>query len=165
MRYALTILFAFCLCSLAHGQGMVSGKVFGEGQNTLEGASVYLLQAKGDSLVQSALTDAHGSFDFRGVAKGSYYVYASFLGHSATKKKIIMWGDAHVTVDLSINEGTELKEVTVVSHGVTVNGDTTTYIANRFTAGNERTLKDVLGRLPNIHVDEETKTVTAKGKR
>lgn len=64
-----------------------------------------------------------------------------------------------------IGESVELKEMTVVSHGVTVNGDTTTYIANRFTSGSERTLKDVLDRLPNIHVDKDTKTVTAKGKR
>lgn len=165
MRYALTIILAICLRSLAYGQGTLSGKVFGEGQDELAGATVHLAQVRNDSLVQNALTDDKGAFCFKGVAKGSYQVWASFLGRSSAKKKVMFWGDAHIMADLHISEGTELKEVTVVSHGVNVNGDTTTYIANRFTAGNERTLKDVLGRLPNIHVDEETKTVTAKGKK
>ncbi len=165
MRYAFTILLAICFCALAHGQGTVSGNVFGEGRDKLVGATVYLLQEKKDSLAQSAPTDAKGSFCFKGVPKGSYQVFASFLSRKSGKKKVMVWGNTHIEVDLHISEGTKLKEVTVVSHGVTVNGDTTTYIANRFTAGNERTLKDVLGRLPNISVDEETKTVTAKGKK
>mgnify|MGYP002517411873 FL=1 len=165
MRYTLTLLLSICLCSLAHGQGTVSGTVFGEGQEGLSGASVYLLPERGDSVVQSTLTDDKGGFCFKAVHKGSYHVRASYLSRRSARKKIMMWGNAQVGVDLHISEATELKEVTVVSNGVTVNGDTTTYIANRFTAGNERTLKDVLGRLPNIHVDEETKTVTAKGKK
>ena len=165
MRYALTLLFAICLCSLAHGQGAVDGMVFGEGRDKLAGTTVYLLQEKKDSLVQSTLTDDKGYFCFKGVPKGSYQVFASFLSRKSNKKKVMVWGNAHIEVDLHISEATELKEVTVVSHGVTVNGDTTTYITNRFTSGNERTLKDVLGRLPNISVDEETKTVMAKGKK
>ena len=165
MRYALTLLFAIYLCSLAHGQGTVSGSVFGEGRDALVGASVYLLREQGDSVAQSSLTDDKGNFCFKGVSKGSYQVCASYLSRNSVRKKIMVWGDAHIAVDLHINEGTELKEVTVVSHGVTVNGDPTTYIANRFMSGSERTLKDMLGKLPNIHVDEETKTITAKGKK
>lgn len=163
MRYAFTILLAICFCALAHGQGTVSGNVFGDGE--LAGATVYLLEGKSDSLVQNTLTDDKGCFCFKGVAKGSYKVWASFLSRKSDQKKVMVWGDAHIKVDLHISEGTELKEVTVISNGISVNGDTTSYATNRFTAGNERTLKDVLGRLPNIHVDEETKTVTAKGKK
>lgn len=165
MRYAFTILLAICFCALAHGQGTVSGNVFGDGDGELAGATVYLLGEKSDSLVQNTLTDDKGYFCFKGVAKGSYKVWASFLSRKSDQKKVMVWGDAHIKVDLRISEGTELKEVTVISNGITVNGDTTSYATNRFTAGNERTLKDVLGRLPNIHVDEETKTVTAKGKK
>ena len=139
MRYALTLLFAIFLCALAHGQGTVDGMVFGEGRDKLVGATVYLLQEKKDSLVQSTLTDDKGCFVFKGVPKGSYQVFASFLSRKSDKKKVMVWGNTHIEVDLHIHEGTELKEVTIVSHGVTVNGDTTTYIANRFTSGNERT--------------------------
>ncbi len=165
MRLALTFIFAFFFHTLTQGQGTVGGKVFGEGHDELAGATVYLLQMRNDSLVQNVLTDDKGCFCFKGVAKGSYLVWASFLNRSSGKKKIMIWGDAHIAVDLQIGESVELREMTVVSHGVTVNGDTTTYIANRFTSGSERTLKDVLGRLPNIRVDEDTKTVTAKGKK
>lgn len=127
--------------TLAHGQGTVGGKVYGEGHDELAGATVYLLQMRNDSLVQNVLTDDKGCFCFKGVDKGSYLVWASFLSRISDKKKVMIWGDAHIAVDLQIGESVELKEVTVVSHGVTINGDTTTYIANRFTSGSERTLK------------------------
>ena len=165
MRLALTFFFTLFFRILAHGQGTVGGKVFGGDQRVLEGACVYLLQEKDDSLVQTTLSNDKGEFGFNRVAKGGYYVRASFLGRYAPKKRIMMWGDAHITVDLHISENVELREVTVVSQGMTVNGDTTTYIANRFTSGSERTLKDVLDRLPNIHVNESSKSVTTNGKQ
>ena len=60
MRYALTLLFAICLCSLAHGQGAVDGMVFGEGRDKLADTTVYLLQEKKDSLVQARLRTTKG---------------------------------------------------------------------------------------------------------
>lgn len=163
MRLIFATIVSFCSC-LAYGQGTVGGKVFDEDRNGLAAVPVYLLQQRDSSVVQTALTDNEGCYRFENVPKGSFWVVATMLGCSSPKKKIMVWNDSHITADLCIDESIQLEEVEVVSTGITVSGDTTAYVVNRFTSGSERNLKEVLGRLPNVSVDEDSKSVTANGK-
>ena len=163
MRYIVTILTC-CLSSFSYGQGIVSGRVFDKNSDALDAVLVYLYQSKDSCLVKQIMTDADGKFKFENVTKGSYYLRASLLGVDSQTKKIILWDKSHVTVDLTIDNTIQLEEVKVVSTGVTINGDTTSYAVRQFTSGTERNLKDVIERLPNVNVDRETKSVTANGK-
>ena len=164
MRLIFSIIVSFCSC-LVYGQGTVSGKVFDGDRNGLVAVPVYLIQQRDSSVVQTALTDDEGCYRFENVPKGSFGVVATMLGCSSPGKKIMVWNDAHITVDLCIDGSIQLEEVEVVSTGITVSGDTTTYVVNRFTSGSERNLKEVLDRLPNVSVDEDSRSVTANGKR
>lgn len=73
MRLALTFIFAFFFHTLAHGQGTVGGKVYGEGHDELAGATVYLLQMRNDSLVQNVLTDDKGCFCFKELTRAAIW--------------------------------------------------------------------------------------------
>lgn len=165
MRHTFLAIAFLCLCSYANGQGTVCGKVFDGDLTVLAAVSVCLLQQRDSSVVQTVLTDEKGCYRFEHISKGGYFVRASLFGCNSPAKKIMIWNDSHITVDLCISESIQLEEVAVVSTGVTVNGDTTTYVVNRFTSGSERNLKEVLNRLPNVSVDESSKTITANGKR
>lgn len=165
MRYIFATIISFCLCSLAYGQGTVGGKVFDGDRNELVAVPVYLLQRRDSGIVQTVLTDNEGCYRFEHVSKGSFFIRATMFGRNSPVKKIMMWNDSHITADLCISESVQLKDVAVVSTGTAVSGDTTTYIVNRFTSGSERNLKEVLDRLPNVSVDESSKSITANGKR
>lgn len=164
MRFVFLAIVSFCLCRPASGQGTVSGKVFDEDLNALAAVPVYLLQQRDSSVIQMAVTDDGGFYRFGRVPKGSFLVRAAMFGCNSPAKKIMMWNDAHITADLCISGSIRLKEVVVVSNGTSVSGDTTTYIVDRFTSGSERNLKEVLDRLPNVIVDENSKSITANGK-
>lgn len=165
MKYLLLDIILFCFSPWAYGQGVVSGKVFDEENNLLIAASVSLFQQKDSNVVQTVLSDYDGIYRFEHIPKGMYYVVAATMGRSSSKQRIIMWNNSHVNINLVINGSVQLEEVVVRSTGVMVQGDTTKYMVNRFTSGSERNLKDVLNRLPNVRVDEETHSVTANGKR
>lgn len=164
MRLIFTIISLHYFCSIVLGQGVVSGKVFDGDSNALVGVPVYLLQQRDSSVIQVVQTDNEGCYCFEYVSKGIFFLKATMLGRNSPIKKIMIWKNLHITADLYVSESIELKEVEVVSTGITVSGDTTTYVVNRFTSGRERNLKEVLERLPNISVDENSKSVTANGR-
>lgn len=164
MRKIFLIFQASCFCLLAHGQGALSGKVFAPDSTVLDAATVCLLLQKDSSVTQRTLTDASGAYRFAAVPKGSYLVRASVMGRSSAMKKVMIWDGAHAEANLVVGGSISLQEVKVISTGVTIRGDTTTYAVSRFTSGSERNLKDVLGKLPNVSVDRESNSVTANGK-
>ena len=159
------LVLSFCSCLPAFGQGTVSGKVCDGERNALASVPVFLLLQKDSSVVKSALTESDGSFRFENVQKGVFLVKATMFGCSSPAKKVMMWSNSHISADLCISESVQLQEVKAVSNGISVSGDTTSYVVNHFTSGSERNLKEVLDRLPNVSVDESSKSVTANGKR
>lgn len=152
------------ICRLVHAQGTVNGTVFDDGHNELASIPVLLLQSSDSSIIRSALTNDAGYYRFEKIPKGDYYLQATMFGKGSTLKRVMIFNNDQLSINLFFNEAIQLEEVKVVSTGITVNGDTTTYIANRFTTGSERNLKDVLERLPNINIDENSKNITANGK-
>lgn len=164
MRFVLLTIISFFLYTPVNGQASVSGKIFDGDGNELARVPVYLIQKNDSSAIQNVLTDDKGGYCFKNVPNGTFYVRATFLGQISSEKKIMVWSGSHLNVDLRINDGVMLKEVVVTQPGVTIQGDTTRYVVNRFTSGSERNLKDILGTLPNINVDEASKSITANGK-
>ncbi|MCD8310347.1 MAG: carboxypeptidase-like regulatory domain-containing protein, partial [Prevotellaceae bacterium] len=164
MKFLFATVLSLCLCMLAYGQGTVSGKVVDGDGNELASVPVYLLQQRDSSVVERVVTDNEGHYRMELVPQGSYYLRATMFGSSSPLKRVMLWNGSHLTVDLCINQNLQLKEVEVVSTGITVSGDTTSYVVDRFTSGSERNLKEVLDRLPDIRVDENSKSITAGGK-
>ncbi len=164
MRFVFLAFFSVCACSLSFGQGTISGKVFDEDLKEIVSMPVYLFSQGDSSNVQKVFTDEEGRYCFRNVPKGRFFIKASWFGCSSPKKKIIMFDGSHITADINIYRSIQLPEVVALSNSITFNGDTTTYRVSRFVSGKESNLKEILDRLPNICVDESTKSITANGR-
>lgn len=149
----------------AAGQGRVEGRVTEADSAIVVGALVVVAVAEDSSVVKQTISDLDGNYSFANLARGSYIVRATSFARHSKWKRVMVWDGAAVRLDLPIEERVELGEVKVVSTGVSVRGDTTTYVVERFTSGAEQSLGEVLDRLPGLSVDREKKTITANGKQ
>lgn len=164
MKKEVLIIILLSIVALAHGQGIVTGKVTDGTNVPIDAARVMLILPGDSSVVQTVSTDSAGCYTFNGVKRGNYALMAMSLGRKSAKKLVMVWNESTSRVNLTIDDGVQLQEVKITANGITVKGDTTTYVVGRFASGTERNLKDILGRLPNIQVDENTHAVTANGK-
>ncbi len=162
----LPLLSLAVLASLsAAGQGRVEGRVTEADSATVVGALVVVANAKDSSVVKQTVSDLDGNYSFANLVRGSYIIRATSFARHSKWKRVMVWDGAAVRLDLPIEERVELGEVKVVSTGISVRGDTTTYVVERFTSGAEQNLGDVLDRLPGVSVDRDKKTITANGKQ
>lgn len=156
----------FILCSvIAYGQATIQGTVVNSNVAGVADAKIDVLQSSDDKLIVSIFTDQEGKYRIENINKGNYIVKASYMGSYPIHKKVILWDKSTMTVDFTIESEIQLEEVKVVSTGIDIKGDTTTYIVRSFTSGRERNLKGVLERLPNIKIDTDSKAITANGKQ
>lgn len=149
----------------ASGQGRVEGRVTEADSTTVVGALVVVANAKDSSVVKQTISDLDGNYSIVGLARGGYIVRATSFARHSKWKRVMVWDGVTVRLDIPIEERVEIGEVKVVSTGVSVSGDTTTYVVERFTSGAEQSLGDVLDRLPGLSVDRDKKSITANGKQ
>lgn len=160
-----SLLLLVLACTIASGQGRVEGRVLEADSTTVVGALVVAANAKDSTVVRQTISDLDGNYSLAGLARGSYIVRATSFARHSKWKRVMVWDGAAVRLDIPIEERVEIGEVRVVSTGVSVSGDTTTYVVGRFTSGTEQSLGEVLDRLPGVSVDRDKKTVTANGKQ
>ncbi|GAA4323127.1 TonB-dependent receptor [Mucilaginibacter gynuensis] len=87
--------------------GKVTGKVTDENGLSLPGASVKL-----SGTTYGISTDVNGNFSLT-VPEGEYTVTASFIGYNPSESRITVKGNQTTVVNLRLNAGNQLKEVTV----------------------------------------------------
>lgn len=164
----LRILMTLFICLLSgelHAQGVFEGRVTNHSDRSMEGVQIDVLHTRDSTLVVSTLTDENGDYHLENVPGGSYWIRASYLGCKPMMKRVMLLSGVRMTVDFRLTSTVVLDEVKVVGTGITMKGDTTTYVVGRFTTGNERNLREVLEKLPNVKVDESTHTITANGRQ
>lgn len=143
-------LTAFCLCSLSLHSQTYSGWVVRDGakQEPLETASVMLLAAD-SAIVSYAYTDKDGYFELRSVPKGRFIAF-SHIGFARRMLPLSAFSDG-MTVALE-ETGFKLREVKVASGRIRVTKDTLTYAVSGFKSAQDRSIADVLKKLPGIEV-------------
>jgi hypothetical protein len=161
-----TTLLVYTLSALTvYGQNGMTGRVTNGEEKPIEAARIELIHANDSVPVSAVWTDADGRYAFSAVANGSFRVRASYFGYEPVVKKAMLFGHNKVKIDFRIADAVVLDEVKIVSTGISVRGDTTAYVVNRFTTGNEKNLKEILERLPHLRIDESTRAITANGKQ
>jgi hypothetical protein len=165
MKKFTVIILSFLFTVALYGQNSIAGHVT-NGENTpIEAVRIDLMQSSDSTLVSSVWTDADGGYSFPEVANGSFRIRASYFSYEPVSKKAMLFANNKVKIDFRIADAVVLDEVKIVSTGISVRGDTTAYVVNRFTTGNEQNLKEILERLPNLRVDASTHAITANGKQ
>ena len=133
----------------------VSGKVVDKGNDVpLTGASVIVKGADGKiKKFTSSKTD--GSFEMELPSAEGSRLEVSMMGFS---KQSILLDSVSLPLTVYLEQGTTLlKEVTVKADRIREQGDTITYSVGSFAQAQDRSIGDVLKRMPGINVESSGK--------
>ncbi len=155
MKKILFIL-GFVLTALTSvAQVNVSGTVLEGGtEQTLTGASVILRNAEG-KIKKYATSDAKGNFSISTPEIKGYTLDVSMMGFA---KQSVKLDSVQLPVTIIMEAAaTMLKEVAVKADRIREQGDTITYNVGSFAQAQDRSIGDVLKRMPGIDVSNSGK--------
>ncbi|MBO5457323.1 MAG: TonB-dependent receptor [Muribaculaceae bacterium] len=158
MKQLIFILLQMCLFAAAiEAQTVVSGNVIEKATGEpVIGANVMLKSSAGD-ILKFAVTGSDGSFSLKlSTIPDSCVINVSMMGMRTYSSTLPV--DITQPLVIKMEEGTlRLKEVTVKADRIRENGDTITYHVAGFAQKQDRTIGDVLNRMPGIDVESSGK--------
>ena len=130
--------------------GTVSDKATGE---TMSGVLVTIRPAGTTKVVQFTQTSIEGGFTIKlNTSPQNYELHFSMMGFA--QRTVPLKADQTV-YNISLSEKvTELKEVIVHAPSIHQRGDTITYIVSKFADAQDKSLADVLKKMPGIEVEK-----------
>lgn len=141
----LCLAFPVLLCAQSR---RVGGTVVGD-DAPLEAVSVCLLDAD-SSIVQFTQTDAAGRWLLEAGDRQEGFVSFSYLGFA---KQVIPLAQCHEGMQVRLQEAAmQIREVSVRGDRIWQRGDTLTYSVAGFRLPQDRTIEDVLKKIPGIEV-------------
>lgn len=151
MKHTLLLLTLF-LSTLCFGQSTLKGKVTDEEGSGVGSASVTVEEPGKDAIIAYALTNSKGEYTLTFTSEQSQVdVKVKAFNHRSTLKVV---SNSSQNVDFTIQtEATEIKEVKLKTRLITKRGDTIAYDLNEFDSKSDRTLSDVLKKIPGIEVN------------
>lgn len=141
----LCLAFPVLLCAQSR---RVGGTVVGD-DAPLEAVSVCLLDAD-SSIVQFTQTDVAGRWQLEAGDRQEGFVSFSYLGFA---KQVIPLAQCHEGMQVRLQEAAmQIREVSVRGDRIWQRGDTLTYSVAGFRLPQDRTIEDVLKKIPGIEV-------------
>lgn len=141
-----------CIESAAQGGDTVlSGTVTDVGGKAVGNVTCKLLDGN-DSLLSYALTKSDGTYRLKAVSGGRQIEFA-FLGYE-TVRVPVKEGDTRYDARLE-RAAVELENVTVTADPITRRKDTLLYNVDAFRQEQDRSIEDVLKRMPGIEVGDD----------
>ncbi len=168
MKIFVGILLIFVGTFHAFSQNSLRGRLVDSySQKTLEFASIALYQSSDSSFANGGITDESGTFELLGIAKGSYFLRASFLGYESLSMSSLIFEE-----DQKKNLGTlqltqasmELNAVEVTGQGFASNFkvDKQSYSAESFETAQGGTAADVVLNLSGVSINPDG-NITIRG--
>lgn len=155
MSYVWTLLFTVFMAGISWTQNdQARGQIVFETDEPAEGAFVRLMTADTARMIDYAETDSKGRWSLPLPAERPLILQVSFFGYQTSFTSIDAAGSPD-PFDIQLQKQSfDLDAVTVKdkAFGVKREGDTLTFRLETFTTGAERTLGDVLNRLPGMEV-------------
>ena len=134
---------------------VINGTIRGKGSGTLAGASVVVLNGSGKTVCY-AITDGKGAFHLNipDDAKPAT-MKVNFMGY---EKKVVAFADVKDGMTITLKEGgVQLKEVKAKAQRIKSRGDTLTYSVAGFRQGQDRSIADVIKKMPGLEVKADGK--------
>jgi hypothetical protein len=168
-RAVSNLLIFLCISPFCFGQNSIVGNVLHPNGQALEGASVLLFKLKDSSFIKGLMTSKEGSFEFRNIIPGVYYVACSYTGYADTHS-----GNFDVSNSSSIKvsqikfqfKQSDLSAVTVTGKKQLFEQHidrTVINVASSLTNAGTSVL-DILMRSPGITVNQQNHSITMNGK-
>ncbi|HZJ79044.1 MAG TPA: carboxypeptidase-like regulatory domain-containing protein, partial [Dysgonamonadaceae bacterium] len=155
IKSMLTPLLLLLLLSTTYAQsielsGTVTDKATGE---TMSGVLVTIRPAGTTKVVQFTQTSVAGGFTVKlNTSPQNYELHFSMMGFAP---KTVPLKEDQTVYNISLSEKTtELKEVIVHAPSIHQRGDTITYIVSKFADAQDKSLADVLKKMPGIEVEK-----------
>ncbi|MAU17537.1 MAG: hypothetical protein CMH46_18575 [Muricauda sp.] len=140
------------------------GKVTDSLENPLAFATILAKPLEENKQIQFTTTNDLGEFEINLFQDTQYDIQINLLGFAPYSFIIITENDIRENIVLK-EDITQLDEVVVeLELPIQIKKDTIVYRVSNFNTGGERTLKDVLGRLPGIEVDDQG-NIISQGKK
>ncbi|WP_235325221.1 carboxypeptidase-like regulatory domain-containing protein [Bacteroides caecigallinarum] len=139
---------AVSLCLSAQSSAVISGKVVDTSENGMYGVNIVAYNESGRQLCY-AISDAEGYFTLKSVG-GIAYIRFSFLGYET---QTVKYNPAVNKVVVRMKETSfQLREVSVKAERISERGDTLTYSVAGFKQIQDRSIADVIRKMPGLEV-------------
>ena len=139
---------AVSLCLPAQSSAVFSGKVVDTSENGMYGVNIVAYNESGRQLCY-AISDAEGNFTLKSVG-GIAYIRFSFLGYET---QTVKYNPAVNKVVVRMKETSfQLREVSVKAERISERGDTLTYSVAGFKQIQDRSIADVIRKMPGLEV-------------
>lgn len=160
MKKIFFVIFHVILPFMAMAQIKVSGTVTDRDGVPLAGAIIKENSKETNKMIHYTSTDNSGAFSID-VSADNYFV-VSMLGYK--KQRVDNLTDKEPMKIVMLDEAVALKEVTVKADKVRQNGDTLTYHVATFADKNDRSIGDVLQKIPGFEVNKDNGQISYEGK-
>jgi hypothetical protein len=148
----IALLFYACI---SNAQIKLTGTVTDSARKPVVAASVTLIKSNNDAIIAYSITNNAGLYNlqYNGNATDTFYIQVNALGFALQKKKVIQAND-NISFILKA-AATVLPNVTVKNNlpFLKLKGDTLSYSVDSFKNEQDRTIGDVLRKMPGIDVD------------
>lgn len=139
---------AVSLCLPSQSSAVFSGKVVDTSENGMYGVNIVAYNESGRQLCY-AISDAEGNFTLKPVGRIAYIRF-SFLGYET---QTVKYNPAVNKVVVRMKETSfQLREVSVKAERISERGDTLTYSVAGFKQIQDRSIADVIRKMPGLEV-------------
>lgn len=149
----LLVLFFLTTNSFIYSQNIIKGKITGEKNEPVENASITIENIDTDDILAFAISDTNGNFkiEFKG-ENNNLRVVISSINYAKFSEKINTLSFQNLNYSLK-EQVQKLSEVNIEVKPIQQRGDTISYNTKKFEGKEDRTLSDVLKKIPGIEVD------------
>ena len=168
LKHYLLFFLLLCFCRFKAQDIEISGKItIKQTQEPLDNALVLLKNEQ--KILLYTYTNENGVYYLKLISAEAtkYNLEISSLGHSKAQYGFSLQPDKKTyTFDFSLAENAETLSTVVLKSDkkIKINRDTISYKASSFTNGSERSVEDLLGKIPGIEITE-TGEIKALGKK
>ena len=154
LKWMLTTVFIFCTLHIEAQQVVLSGKITDKLTGTpLSNVLVTVRPAGENKIVRYAQSSQDGKYEIKLASfPDNHILHFSMMGY-ASQTISLFSNRSQYDVKLS-EQATQLKEVLVKAPGIHQRGDTISYLVSSFADAQDKSLADVLKKLPGIEIEK-----------
>lgn len=154
MKIKISLFFLLFFSILTMAQKTVSGKVTDEDGIAIPSASVTIEESGKDAILAYGITNSKGEYKVTFTTSDANVDLKVKAFNQKPLTKQISNSDQNLTFKLQ-SEATEIKEVQLKTKMITAKGDTISYDLKAFDSKNDRSLADVMKKIPGIEVSDD----------
>jgi len=157
LKYIIALKFVLIFSSQVYSQSIhITGTVINEKKEAVEKVQVTLRRINEGRIITYTQTAKDGSFELkRDISSDSLELLFSCVGYAPQTHKILA-NNQPLLIELVV-QNFALKEVVISPKSIIQRKDTISYLVSSFSAEEDRTIGDVLKKMPGVEVQESGK--------